>query len=538
MSRESVIDRYGELREIRSVEEKAWRDIAFFLRPDDVSFEPSQPTQTRDDAEVFDSSPLYANDDFAGGVFSQMSNPANRWFELAPADQDLARYQPVRQWCYMAANAIYASLAPTRSSFYAQAPATFADMGAFGFGTISQEERLANGRIADKSIPVGQIFLDVDAEGETDTVFNAFQWNGRQVKQFFAERSPANLRENSKYLIIHGTYPNEGYRADKLGSEYKRIRGCYASPDLRDLFVEGGYDQLPYHVIGWSRRAGRAYPRGPGHNARADMSTLNEIERTDLVATQFAAEPMILLRDEESVSAADIVPNNLLYGTMTEQGKPLAQYLERQAQFNPVLQKANQKRASIQAAFKFSLMQLLSRPQMTLGEFSGWQQEELRKMAPNLIQVQMGLSGFLSRRYAILIRMGLIPPAPPELQQTALQIAFVSPLDKLQRMDEGRTVLTVHEGIERMAVTDPSVRDNFDADVGARVLANSLYTVPGILRDEKTVEGIRKQRAAQQQKTAGLEQAGQVAEIAATASHAMQAATAAGARTAGPRRAA
>lgn len=530
--RADVLTRHGELREKRALEEAAWRNIAFFLRPDDTSFEPAQPTTRRDDAEIFDSSPLYANEEFAGGIFSQMSNPANRWFELATApDQDLNRTRPVRQWTWQTANVMYASLRPAASQFYAQAPATFADMGAFGFGVIAQEEMIGQWQIADRSIPISQAYIDVDAAGNVDTFHNAFLWNGRQCKQFFKEKTPAECRDNQTYLIIHAVYPNPDYRDDKQGSAYMRLASCYVSPDLAGLKVEGGYRQLPYHVIGWSRRAGRAYPRGPGHTARADMYTLNEIERSDLIATHFAAEPPLLFADEDAVSAADIAPNAQLAGMLSERGQALVQYLERRSQLQPILQKANQKRAAIQMAFKFSLSQLLERPQMTLGEFQGWQQEALRSMAPNLIQVQMGLAGFLARRYAILNQMKRIPPAPPELEGQLLSIEFVSPLDKLQQMEQGRSVLTVHEGIEKFALTDPSVRDLFDADTGARVLAGSLYSVPGLLRDEKTVAELRKARAGAVQQQQALDQAGQVAEVAATASHAAQAATAAGQRT-------
>lgn len=524
---DAVLKRHEGRRSKRSIEEKAWRDIATFLRPDDVSFEARAPTTSRHDAEIFDSTPLYANDAFAGGVFAQMSNPANRWFEVTPPDPDLARWGPVKAWTWAAANVMYGSLKPTASTFYAQAPAVFADMGAFGFGNMSQEELVGQRRIANRSIPIGQTFLDVDAEGEVDTVDNAFMWTGRQMKQFFGPATPAAAVDEREYLIVHSVYPNPDYDPRRLGTAFMRDRGCYVSPDLKDLFVEGGYGQLPYHIIGWSRRGGRAYPRGPGHNARADMNTLNEIERSDLVATQFAAEPPLLLKDEDVLSAADVVPNAMLYGAVSDKGQALAQYLERQAQWNPTKAKADQKRASIQLAFKFSIMQLLSRPQMTLGEFQGWQLEELRSMAPNLVQVQMGLGGFLARRYAILDRMGLIPPAPPELANIALNVEFVSPLDKLQKADEGKTVLTLHEGVERMAITNPEARDMFDVDVGVRVLAGSLYAVPGIIRDEKAVAAIRDARGRAQAQQDQLTQAGQAAEVAAVASHAAQAITSA-----------
>jgi hypothetical protein len=170
-------------------------------------------------------------------------------------------------------------------------------------------------------------------------------------------------------------------------------------------------------------------------------------------------------------------------------------------------------------------MQILNRPQMTLGEFQGWQTETLRMSAPYLVQVQGGLARFLARRFRILERAGKLPPPPQELADHPLIVDFVSPLAKLQKMDEGRAVLSLHEAVEKFALTDPNARDNFDVDVATRVVSESMYAVPGVIRDEKAVQARRQARAQAQAQQSQLDQAAQTVDIAANASHAMQAAS-------------
>jgi hypothetical protein len=68
------------------------------------------------------------------------------------------------------------------------------------------------------------------------------------------------------------------------------------------------------HQIEWSMRSGRAWARGPGHNALPDMRTNDEVARSTLTGIQFDAEPMWWAADEDVLTLADIVPGNVLYG--------------------------------------------------------------------------------------------------------------------------------------------------------------------------------------------------------------------------------
>jgi hypothetical protein len=512
----------------RAPEEGKWRDIARLIAPDDAHLNPSS-TQRREDEDIYDASPLYALDDFAAGVFTQATNPANRWFELTLGDKDLEKYAPVKQWLYSCASIHFASLAPSVSNFYAAAPAWFASLGAFGLGTLSQEERVGEGRISDRVVPLGQGYVELDGDGELRAYDNRFALRGDQLKPFMAARGgsvPGNVRDEATYVVVHATYRNPDYNPGRAGWQFMPWRGCYVSPDVRDLRVEGGFHELPYHPIFWSRRAGRDYPRGVGHLVLPDTATLNEMERTHLVAGQFAAEPPLMLRDESVLSAADIVPNAQLYGTMSERGEATAQYLERKGSLQLTLAQSQQKRDAIRTAFRFGLMQILrDRPQMTATEFLGFQQEGLELIGPNLISIQIGLAAFIARRHGILLRAGQLPPAPPELAGRSIGIEYASPLARAQKLSAARGVIQLQQSIEQMAVTDPSARDWFDADKAVPIVGEAFTNAPGVIRSDKAVEDLRRRRAAEVSQDVELDRLGKQVEIGATASHAIQAKT-------------
>lgn len=524
---EDILKRHEELVELRRPEEPKWRDLARLLTPDEQEFEPNS-TVDDDGAELFDATPLYALDNFVGGMYGQLVNPANRWMALGldGGDPDLAKWGPVKSWFRAAEDVIFASLSPSRSGFYAEAPAWLANVGAFGWGPFNQEEDIGAGRIIDRSLPIGQFYLDVDQNGDNDTMHRAFTLRGRQVKRMFDSRYvPSTCRDDHSYLIVHAVRRNTQMAPGRLGPEGKPWLSSYVSRDLKDFRVDGGYWEAPYHIPTWKRRAGQIYARGPGHLVRADAAMLQEMARTELVAAQRAAEPPLLLHDDSVLTAADIVPNAVLYGTISDNGKQLAQELRSGSNLQPAQESADRRREAIRTAFYYSIMQLVNRPQMTATEFLGFQGENLRLMGPNLVRLQTGgLSPFIARRFAILDRAGQIPPAPPELQGRPLGVEYISPLAKALKADQGREVLQAQQSIEQMAVTDPGVRDYFDGDAAAPIVMEAFTSLP-IIRDRKSVDAIRQNRMKQQAAAAQLEAAGKAAEIAATTAHAEQAST-------------
>lgn len=524
MDRAALITRHEDLANARRREEGDWRELAQILRPDDRDFESASDVGGRNDADNFDATPLYALESFTGGMFGQLVNPANRWFELTVLeDPELARWQPVKEFFYAASNVLYGSISPGVSGFYAAAPQWIANVGAFGFGPFYQEEWVGRKAIIDLAFPIGEIYLDRDAARNVDTVHRAYPLTGRQWKSFF-KGSAAAVSDDASYKIIHAVYPNDDYREGASGPRGKPFLSCYCSPDIKDFEQRSGYWELPYHIPMWNPRARSAYATGPGHNQKADALGLNEMERSHLLAAQFAAEPPVMIDDESGLSAADIVPNAALYGAWAN-GKPAMGILERKQQVQLSLAQSEQRRNAIRAAFYYSIMQLVQRPQMTATEFLGFQEEMLKLMAHNLVRVQTGgLSPFIARRYRMLDRAGQMPPPPPELANKHLSVEYTSPLAKLQKVAEGRGILQAQQAFEQMALTDPGVRDYFDGDKAAPVVADAFTSIP-ILRDKRDVDAMRAARAQQQAQAVKLEQAGQIADVAATVSHAQQAKT-------------
>lgn len=519
---------HGEMRNERAREEPRWRDIARFLSPDDQDLDPATDTR-RDGGDVFDSTPLYAKEDFIGGMFSNAVNPAERWFELELEDTDLAEWGPVKRYLWQRASIIYKSLAPMSSGFYCDASPWFGDMGAFGTGWLAQEEWVGRGRIIERATPIGQIFKAQNAAGETCRVHNEFMFTGLQAKERWGAAAPA-MRDEEKAKFVHAVYERQDYREGALGDRGKPFMSCYVSPDKRDFSVERGYYELPYHEVQWSRRSGRVWAKGPGHNALPDMRSNDEMSRLLQVALQFEAEPMLLVHDEDVMTAADVFPHNLIYSGLTADGKRMVERLDRGENLHLPMTEREQLRSAVQRGFKFGLWQMLkNRPQMTATEFLGFKEEDLKLLAPNLMPIQRGLATFIVRRDALLARMGAFDDLqpPPELVGQRISIGFESPFEKAQKSASARGTLTWWNALADLAVKtqDPSVLDPVKKDVAARKLHGAMVADPDVIADEREIAGIRQRRSEQQAQDVELARQAQQASIVADVAHAQQATT-------------
>jgi hypothetical protein len=511
----------------RAREEPTWRELARFLRPDGQEFTIGERRERNGFDDPFDSTPLYALDDFTGGTFVKAVNPAERWFKLGIADKKLAEYKPVKQYLWDYATTIFGSLDPSRDNFYLAAPAWFADMGGFGTGFLWQEEWVGRQQIICQPVPIGETFKDVDFAGNTNRIHRKFIRNGLQAKGMFG--APANHMVDARdYVFVHAVYPNPDYRPGAIGPRGFQFSSCYVSPDDKNFSKEGGYNELPLHEIEWSKRSGRSWATGPGHNALADMRGNDEMERSALTALQFEAEPQWLVANEDIMTAADIAPNGMIYGGINESGKEMVAPLKRGESLVLPLQKQQMIRAAIQKAFHFGLTNVMqNRPQMTAQEVMSYQADELKQLAPNLVRIYRGVGAFIVRRAGLLARMGLVPPPPPEMQGQGINVEFASPFTKAQKSETGQGVLQwVNTKVQLQEATqNPEWTDDIDIQGVSSVLHDALTGVPEVILDPKAVQQKQQARAQAQAKQQQVEQAQQMSEVYANTAHADQAKT-------------
>ena len=129
---QELVLHWNKLKGERAEFERTWQEIADYVRPLRAEFTAIRTPGERRNQRIFDATPLMAADSFAGGIYGMMTNPANRWFALRVADDEMNDYDPVRDWLYDVETRVLHSFGPQVSRFYSVLPSMYADLACFG----------------------------------------------------------------------------------------------------------------------------------------------------------------------------------------------------------------------------------------------------------------------------------------------------------------------------------------------------------------------------------------------------------------------
>lgn len=533
-----VLDQFAKLKAERSNYEKTWQDIADYMRPLRSEFVSNRSTGERRNQRIFDSTAPMAAENFGGGIYGMMTNPANRWFALRLQDEDLSDYDPVRDWLYEVETRILHSFGPDVSRFYAILPTLYIDLGCLGTAVFYSEEIPGSHRINDNVRSLSECVIAEDAYGEVSTVYRAFRLTGTQALEMFGDKLHARTRAAAEksplnsIKFVHCVYPNEDYSGPSLDKTKRPFLSEYIEEESRHLVSRAGYYENPYHVPRWSQAAGEIYGRGLGEQVLPDVKMLNRMDETNIKAAQKIADPPLAAPDEGVIKAARTWPGGITYGAIDQNGQQLLRPLYTGGDTRISLEMMEQRRNAVREGFYFSLMQMIGSPNMTATEFQGRQEEKLRLLGPNLGRIQGEfLSPLIKRRFGILMRSGQLPEAPLEIQGQGMNVEYVSPLARMQMAGEANAVVRLYQSIGMIAQMDPSVLDNVDNDEAAEVLGKG-YSVPAkVIRGKDEVGQIRQQKQQMmqmQQALAAAQQGGDAMRSMAGASKDMAAAQQAG----------
>lgn len=503
-----ITERYQRLKSMRSNHEQTWQETAEYMRPIRNEFLGRNAPGDRRFHRTFDSSPLLAVDNFASGIYGMMTNPANRWFGLSTQDDDLAEYEPVREWLYEAETRILDSFGPQVSRFYSVIPMLYADLACFGTSVFYSEEQPGSRRINDSVRPLSECCVSENEFGEVDTLYRRFSMEARNAVSMFeaqegvseATQKKATKNPYEPVWFIHCVQPNESYVPNRIGRNSKQYESVYVEEEAKRIVGEGGYDEMPYHVPRWGQAAGETYGRGIGEMTLADVKSLNRMGEASLKVAQKTADPPLAAPDEGVIRALRTYPGGVTYGAVDALGNQLVKPLYTGGDHRITLEIAEQRRTVIREAFYFSLMQMVGSPDMTATEWLGRQEEKLRLMGPNLGRIQSEfLSPLIERRFGLLLRAGALPAPPPEIQGSSLNVEYVSPLARAQMAGEANAVNRLLQSVVPMVQIDPGVWDNIDSDEAVQVLGKGFAVNPKVLRGADQRKQVRDQRIQAQQ---------------------------------------
>jgi hypothetical protein len=125
-----------------------------------------------------------------------------------------------------------------------------------------------------------------------------------------------------------------------------------------------------------------------------------------------------------------------------------------------------------------------------------------RLLGPTLGRFQSEfLNPLIERVFGIMFRAGALLPPPDAIQEAKMDIEYVGPLARSQRMEEAQAIDRLYQLAANVAQIDPSIMDNINHDEAIRMRATLLGVPKSILvsRDDVAEKREAQQQAAMEQ---------------------------------------
>ena len=514
-----------------------WRDIGDYVLPRRPRFTLSETNRgERKNQKIIDSTASLAARTLRSGMMGGITSPARPWFRLTSEDPNIAEQGAVKEWLSIVADRM--SNAFLRSNIYNALPIVYGDLGVFGTAAMLIDEDFTGDVIRAFPFPVGSYMIGNDDLGQVRVFSRDFRMTVRQLLMKFGTKDENgkwvwdNFSDHVKFAyqsghteswvdVCHIIEPNEDSQEGALEPKYKKFTSCYfergtsgagsgtyitSGKDDDRYLRESGYDYFPVLCPRWEVADGDVYGTDcPGMVALGDIKQLQLGEKRAAMAIEKMINPPMVGPNSLKNMKASILPGDITFSDEASGKGMFRPAHEINFRLDALEGKQAQVRERVRRAFFEDLFLMLAnsdRRQITAREIEERHQEKLLALGPVLEQLnQVLLDPLIDITFDIMMKQGLIPEPPEEIQGNELKVEYVSFLAQAQKsLDVG--------GLERFASTvgqmaqstqDPTVLDKIDADQWVDEYADRLGVPPSVVRPDDEVAGIRAQRAEAQQ---------------------------------------
>jgi len=510
MAVEQIIKRLGALESAKGTWTDHWQEILDYVMPRKATTTVRYSKGAKRTEKLYDSSAIHANTLLAASLQGTLTSASLPWFHLRVRDETLNQQRDVSVWLEDCRNRMYKAF--STSNFNTEVHEFYLDICSIGTSCIEVEEN--GGDLNFRALHISEYFIAENHKGQIDTLYRKFEYSARQAKQRWGDACGAkiddafNSKPDKKFEFIHCVMPAEEYKGKKI-TKLPWV-SIYICIEDKNIVHSGGYNELPYLVTRWSKASGEEYGRSPAYNALPDIKTLNKAVELGLKAWAKAIDPPLLVEDDGVIGKVRTTPAGITVVRRDGAIKPL----DTGARFDVSDMKETELRGAIKQAFFSDQLELQQGPQMTATEVQVRYELMQRLLGPTLGRFQTEfLNPLIERCFAIMDRSEKFLPAPEALDGISIDIEYVGPLARSQRMEEAVAVERLYEMAANLAQIAPEVMDNIDHDSAIRSRAELLGVPKNIMRDPAEIEEQRKAQMEQQQQMAEMQQAQQGADV-------------------------
>lgn len=512
-----------------------WKEIAEYILPRRSAFLTNEQEDIgkgeKKDGKIINTKVLRARRIMAAGMLTGMTPPTRPWFRLSLPDPELVEFQPVREWLEAVQQAMQTVF--QRSNFYAAVHNLYRELGVFGFNAMLVEEDWKS-VIRCRPTTIGEAYVTLDSTYRAESLYRQFWMTTEQIIQQFGTENidPAKLgqmqsaKSTTKHMVHHAIFPRDKRNIIVGGPENSMYASVYyletAEVDGQYAVLrESGYLSQPFVAPRWDVVGTEVYGDCPGIETLADVKQLQKMEADKLMALDKQVNPPMNAPTSMRKTGGSLLPGGVNYIDVNQGQQGFTPTLQLKPALQEMAFELDRVERRIDQHFFVDLFLAVTNEgkKMTATEVGERMAERLQQLGPALERLQSELlDPVIDRVFTIMDNMGLLPPAPPEIQGLETTVEYISVLAQAQRLSGTVAVEQLVGFVGTLASTVPEVLDKLDADQAVDEYAEMLGTPTGIVRSDDDVEDLRAAREELQRQQAALEQASIAAQGAKTMS--------------------
>lgn len=524
--RDKYLIRWQALTNERSSWVEHWRELSDYFQPRAGRFFVTDVNNgSKRHNNIYDSTGTRALRVLAAGMMAGMSSPARPWFRLAIPDSDLMEYDPVRLWLNEVTKRMRDVFA--RSNAYRSMHTMYEELGLFGTGAsiiVDDYDTL----IRHHPLTVGEYALAMNHRRQVDTLYREFNMTVGQIVSEFGYANCSNTVKNmwdrgdamdQWVTIVHAIEPRKNRNPNKVDQKNMAWSSCYFEKggDADKLLDERGFEKFPALTPRWTVTGGDIYGASPGMEALGDAKQLQHEQLRKAIGIDYQSDPARIFPTALMGQENNALPGGIMFADLTPGTGKITNASDVQLRLDFLLNDINDVRLRINQAYYADLFLMLAnddRSNITAREIAERHEEKLLMLGPVLERLHNEMHDpQIDLTFTRMLRAGMLPPPPTELEGVDLQVEFVSTLAQAQRAVGVQSIDRLIGTITALALLKPEVVDKLDADQLVDAYSDMLGVDPSLIIADDKVAVVRKQRADQQR----VQQAAALAQPAADA---------------------
>lgn len=495
IEKETLLREYIKAKNKRSNWENLWEDCIKYSSPERYgSFYNSFQEANKNNVDIYDSTAICGVENLVSTIATSLTPSYEKWFELSLGNisiEDENAKLNIEKDISNIEKTISENI--FLSNFTTEIQQCYFDLVTLGTSCIFFEENQIGEKSAFrfKSIPLNQLTMDEDSEGNINKVYRETSITLENLKlrfpEFFEEKNLSELAskfKDERVKLIEAVIPNikdigqQGFIYTAFIEDKNNILTSKKSDKSDSILVikEGALQHSPFICFRWLKTSSEVYGRSPVMKVLPDIKTANKVVELTLQNATIAISGVWQAEDDGVINFnnIDLSPGSIIPKAIGSQG---LSPLQTGANFNVSQLVLSDLRNNIKKAF---YTDVLSKPeegkQMTATEVSARTMELYQTLTAVFSRLQTELlTPLIERAVSILKRRGEI--ANLIIDGNIVSLKYKSPI---MNINNDKEIANIHKFISSLSMLGEGEISNI---IDTQKLVNHLANITSLPKE-------------------------------------------------------